>query len=143
MNSFHLFTNNMIKGMRKMKRNILLLLGIIFFIFGIIIGFVLVINNNSDNIVADDISAQNELIYSDIKTNSINTIVTNYSDNKTSPNASLIFKTRYNECKHIVKEVVDIPADCVNLTANELREKYNEWEIISFSPKEIILYREE
>ena len=125
-----------------MKKTIILFLGIIFFILGVFLGYFFVVKGISDEIVADELEIENKLIYSNTTSNT-NTVYTNNTGKKVSPNASLIFKTKYRECNHTIKEVVDVPIEFVNLTAEELQNSYSDWEIISFSPKEIVFYKEE
>jgi len=55
------------------------------------------------------------------------------------PGAVLIFENKYTECGHVITSKLDIPQDMVNLTENQLKLVYKNWEIKKFSPLEIIL----
>lgn len=62
------------------------------------------------------------------------------SDNtKISPNAVLIFKTEYNKCGHILNKYQNASENEVNLTKEQLQEKYKDWEIVGFAEKEVVL----
>lgn len=71
-----------------------------------------------------------------------NSIRTNTSNEKISPNATLILKKKYKDCNHTIKDYVKIPEELVNLTKEELAQKYSSWDIIGFSSKEIVLEKE-
>ena len=71
-----------------------------------------------------------------------NTVETNISEEKISPNAIIIFETKYNKCGHVLKKYENAENDLINLTQSQLQEKYSDWEIQEFSSKQIILYKE-
>lgn len=71
-----------------------------------------------------------------------NTIKANTQEEKTSPNCSLTTKTYYQKCGHTKSEYANLPQDLVNLAKSEIQEKYQEYEIESFSSNEVILYQE-
>lgn len=66
----------------------------------------------------------------------------NSADEKVSANAILILKKFYLGCEHTINEYVEIPQDVVNMTEDEVKAEYPEWEVIGFSPSEVILYKE-
>jgi len=66
----------------------------------------------------------------------------NAEEEKVSPNAIITFKKYYKKCEHTVKRYEPASKDIVNLTQDELKDKYNGWEVQSFSPQEIILFKE-
>lgn len=68
---------------------------------------------------------------------------TNATQDKVSPNAILIMKRYYPECEHTITSYMDAPENIVNLSENELKEKYQDWEIEGFSPNEIVIRKEE
>ena len=63
-------------------------------------------------------------------------------EEKISPYAKLIIEKYYKKCGHTTVDIIDIPKELVNYTENELKEKYDKWEIKDFSSKEISIYRE-
>lgn len=69
-------------------------------------------------------------------------IRTNSNDEKTSPNCVLTLKIYYNNCGHLIEKKEDIKETEVNMTEEELKEKFSEWEIQKFTPTEIVMYKE-
>lgn len=72
----------------------------------------------------------------------LNTIETNIEEEKVSPNCKLVLKIYYNKCEHLIEKKEVIEDAVVNMTEQELREKFYEWEIQKFTPTEIVLYKE-
>lgn len=70
------------------------------------------------------------------------TVKANTQEEKTSPNCSLTTKTYYQNCGHTKSEYTNLPSDFVNLTKEEIQEKYQEYEIEDFATNAIILYQE-
>ncbi len=71
-----------------------------------------------------------------------NTIITNTKEEKTSPNCSLTIKTYYKKCSHTKEEYINLPQNFVNLTKEEIQQKYENYEIKNFASNAIILYQE-
>lgn len=69
-------------------------------------------------------------------------ISTSVTQEKTSPMAIFIFKTKYNGCNHTLIDRLEIPKECVNKTEEEIKEEYSDWKIEQFSSNEIIFYQE-
>ena len=67
---------------------------------------------------------------------------TSSKEEKISPNCSFTIKTYYNKCGHTTSEYSNLPDALVNLTKEQLQEKYPEYEIEKFTSNEIILYQE-
>lgn len=72
----------------------------------------------------------------------LNTIKTNSEEEKVSPNCNLILKVYYTKCDHLIESRELIEDTVVNMTEQELREKFSKWEIQKFTPTEIVLYKE-
>ncbi len=58
-----------------------------------------------------------------------------------SPYAKMIIEKEYTKCGHRTVNVLEVPKELVNLTKEELKEKYTGWEVKSFSPQEFTLFR--
>lgn len=71
-----------------------------------------------------------------------NTIKANTQEEKTSPNCSFNIKTHFLSCGHTQNEYNNLPQDLVNLTKEQIQEKYQGYEIESFSSNKVILYQE-
>lgn len=70
------------------------------------------------------------------------TVRANTQEEKTSPNCSLTTKTYYKKCGHTKSEYTQLPQDFVNLTQDEIQEKYQEYKIEEFTTNAIVLYQE-
>lgn len=71
-----------------------------------------------------------------------NTVKANTQEEKTSPNCSLTKKTYFSTCGHTKSEYSNLSQDLVNLSKEEIQEKYSDYEIQSFASNEIVLYQE-
>lgn len=67
---------------------------------------------------------------------------TNSEEAKTSPNAVITFERFYKECEHTINRYEELPEDLVNKTQEEIQNEYSSWEIKSFEPESIVLYKE-
>ncbi len=70
------------------------------------------------------------------------TIETSAKEVKTSPNAIIIEKRYYKGCDHLTRDEKDISEEMVNKTEEEIERQYPGWKLESYSPTEIILYKE-
>lgn len=59
----------------------------------------------------------------------------------TTPNTQLIFKTYYDSCGHTVEKAVQAGNDELNMSEQQLKEKYNGWKLTGYSPPIIELSR--
>lgn len=64
------------------------------------------------------------------------------SEEKASPMAMLIFKTKYNSCGHIITNRAEIPKELVNKTEDEIKKQYEDWKIDEFTANQITFYQE-
>lgn len=71
-----------------------------------------------------------------------NTIQTNEEEEKTSPNCIIKLKVYYKICEHLIETRKNIEETEVNLTEEELEQRFPDWEIQRFVPNEIVLYKE-
>lgn len=63
-------------------------------------------------------------------------------EEKVSANALMILKKYYIKCEHTINEYVELPKEIVNMTEEEVKSQYPEWEVIGFSSDKVILYKE-
>lgn len=61
---------------------------------------------------------------------------------KTTPKTALILKKYYSDCGHTITDNAEMPEDMVNLTEEELKNKYSNWKIEEFSKEKVVLSRE-
>lgn len=71
-----------------------------------------------------------------------NLIETNNTEEKTSPNCIITLKIYYEVCEHLIETRKNIEEAQVNLTEEELKQKFNNWEVQKFTSNEIVLYKE-
>lgn len=128
-----------------MKKWIYILIAVIIVTVAIFVGMFLFKNNHQDNNIVEPI--QNKIM-NQVQIQSTQNSVTNEisvsteEKEKISPNAVLILKKHYSECGHSIKEYAEMPEEFVNLTQEELKEKYEGWILEEFSAKEVILRKE-
>lgn len=69
-------------------------------------------------------------------------LATSYTEEKVSPNATLIIKKHYKECGHTTKDYAEVPEELVNQTRKQVEKTYSNWEIRGFSANEIVILKE-
>ena len=69
-------------------------------------------------------------------------IVTASKEEKTSPNCTITLKVYHEACKHLVERKEKIEKAEVNITEEELKERFKDWEVQEFTPTAIVLYKE-
>ncbi len=88
--------------------------------------------------VEDECTAIGELDNEDIAS----LITTNNDEEKTSPNCVITLKVYHEACKHLIENRQSIEEAEVNMTEEELKERFSDWEVQKFTPTEIVLYKE-
>lgn len=131
-----------------MKRFIIITISVIV-VIGAIYTAIIIRNkaNSSDSqeIVIEEIADENILDdctdeYEEIEKENMRQA--NSEEEKVSPNCSFIQKIYYEKCGHTVSNYLELPNDLVNLTQDEVREKYPEFEIEEFASNKIVLFRQ-
>ena len=61
---------------------------------------------------------------------------------KDTANLLLILKKYYEKCEHTINEYVEMPEELVNMTEEEVKLQYPDWEVIGFEPNKVTLYKE-
>ena len=64
------------------------------------------------------------------------------SDEKISSNSALILKKYYKECGHTINEYVEMLPELINMTQDEVSDKFKDWDLIGFNNREVILLKE-
>lgn len=64
------------------------------------------------------------------------------TEEKVSANSIMVLKKYYKACEHTLNEYVELPQELVNMTKEQVQAQYPDWEIIGFSPEQLILYKE-
>ncbi len=126
-----------------MKKIVVIIAFLIFLISLTILGYLLVPTKNEDGTISikEENNATNEISYGD-DSNQNNIQETSQTDEKIAYKAKLIINKYFSGCKHTITSTVEMPSDMVNLTEEELKEKYNTWQIVSFSKNKVSIYKE-
>ena len=129
-----------------MKKYTIITIIIVGVILGFLTGLYLYKINRVDNIeeeiiaetIEDDCTAIAQL--SDDELSGL--VETNSEEEKTSPNCVITLKVYYETCEHLIETRKNIEEAQVNLTEEEVKQKFPDWEIQRFAPNEIVLYKE-
>ena len=125
-----------------MNKIIIMLLSIIILIAAMVTALIIYMPEKEESVKIANI-AQNKVDNDKNEMeNVINVVETNTNEERISPNAFITFKQTYNECGHTKVEFVEVPQEFVNLTEEELKQKYPEWNVEKFTDTDIILNKD-
>lgn len=128
-----------------MKRFIIITISIIV-VLGAIYTAIIIMdrknNNDSQEIVTEEIANENILDdctdeYEEIEKN--NMMQANSEEEKVSPNCSFTQKTYYEKCGHIISNYLELPNKLVNLSQDEVKKEYPDYQIEEFASNKIVL----
>lgn len=68
-------------------------------------------------------------------------IATVAEENKVLPNTDFALKKDYGDCGHFEYEEVELPAELVNLTKQEVEDYYEDWQVEEFTPDKLVLVK--
>ncbi len=121
------------------KRAIFIFIIIIIILFGVFFYIGLKVDKENNHNLLGSI---NNLQIEEEKVESENVVETTTFEEKTTPNTILTLQKYYTECGHTIETSNALPEEEVNLTEDEIREKYADWNLEFFSMEEIILLKE-
>ena len=121
------------------KRAIFIFIIILIILFGVFFYIGLKVDKLDNQNLLGSI---NNLQIKEEKVESENLIETTTFEEKTTPNTILTLQKYYIECGHTIETSNSLPEEEVNLTEDEIREKYADWNLELFSMEEIILLKE-
>lgn len=132
-----------------MKKNWIILLVVIVCLIGVICGITFYkkqVNNDSENKIKENVINEiSEKIEDECTVEgevAEKVEEANSSEERISPNSFITLKKHYKKCNHIINEYIEVPEKLVNMTEEELKEEYKDWEIKNFSNTQITLYKE-
>jgi len=129
-----------------MKKHIIFTILVVGLMLGFFTGLYLykinTINNTEKEIIAKTIEDECTAITQLSNEQFSSLVQTNSKEEKTSPNCEIIIKVYYEICEHLIETRKNIEKAEVNLTEEELKQRFPDWEIQRFTPNEIILYKE-
>ncbi len=128
-----------------MKKYTIIAIVIVGIILGFLTGIYLYRINKMDDeqeyiakTIEDECTAIGELDEEELA----NLIQTNNEEEKTSPNCIITLKVYHEACQHLIEKRQNIEEAEVNMTEEELKERFSDWEVQKFTPTEIVLYKE-
>ena len=63
------------------------------------------------------------------------------TEERVSPYAKMAIEKEFTKCGHTTLKVMDVPKELINLTKEEIEEKYSGWDVREFSSEEFTLFR--
>ena len=91
----------------------------------------------SDEPVTDECTEEYKLAQQSEEAKEVNS-----SDEKISSNSALVLKKYYKECGHTINEYVEMLPELVNMTEDEVADKFQDWELIGFNTREVTMFKE-
>lgn len=118
------------------------------FTLGLSVGTYMALEQNNEGVQVEpenivpiqDVVIRN--VQNEEKENETKIIETVVTETKLSPYAMMTIEKKFLKCGHTTVEVIDLPNELINMTELEILEKFENWEVRSFSAKELSLYRE-
>lgn len=127
------------------KKTLITLIVIGILIFSVFTGMYIykIVNKKEEKIsyvekMYDNKTMQNE---ENILKSQNETISINSKDEKITPNTRLVLRKYYEKCGHTINEYVELPAELINMTKQDLEKQYKDWQVYVFSEKEVILIK--
>ena len=122
---------------------ILLIIVVIFAAMAMAVFIYMPEENNDAKIEVQNVAVENTINeVENVTENNTNMVETNANEERISPNAFITFKQTYKKCGHTTSEFVEVPQEFVNLSENELKERYTDWTVEKFTDTDIILSKE-
>ena len=123
--------------MRNSWAILLIIMIILLFALGVMMGIYFY---GSDN--TEDTNLLNvQLAEESISENNV-TVSTSLTEEKVSPNCTIVEKQYFTGCDHLIKDIKEIPEDWINMTEEQILEQYPDWTLESFTNNQIIVSQE-
>ena len=110
---------------------------------GVIIGILLIKPKNGQNDSIAKVENNQNMIENNVENqnNNFNNTVkaANVSEEKISPKAFVTYKIKYEKCGHETSQYREIPEELVNLTQEELKEKYSILQLNYLQKRDMIM----
>lgn len=128
-------------NLENMNKRAIFILGLITLFFGTAYATMKFgeIGINEENIAINETAIS---INESNQVNEENVITITAEETKITPNTILTLKKYYKNCGHTIKDSAEVPEEMVNLTEEEVIQKYPSWKLDEFSKDEVILVRE-
>lgn len=116
---------------------LLVIMVILLFALGVMMGIYFY---GSDN--TEDTNLLNVQLAEESMSGNNVTVSTSLTEEKVSPNCTIVEKQYFTGCDHLIKDIKEIPEDWINMTEEEIIEKYPDWTLESFTNNQIIVSQE-
>lgn len=128
-------------NLSNMNKQAIFILGLLTLFFGTAYA---VSKIGESDIVEENVSVNESIVSSSESNiqNIENTTPVVAEETKITPNTILTLKKYYKDCGHTIKDSAEVPDEMVNLTEQEVMQKYPSWKLDEFSKDEVILTRE-
>lgn len=122
---------------------------IIIFLISIGVGFIFgkIVKSNNVDIISKTGKSENYIVSENILIeNNINKIKndileTSFEDDVIQIDTKLILKKYYLDCNHTISKEVELPKELINMTEEQIKNEYPDWNIEEFDDDEVILYK--
>lgn len=113
---------------------------IVLFAIGVVIG----VYSYQKNQVYDSNQSSRELADKKEKENTIlnETVSTSVTEEKVSPNCTIVEKQYFKGCDHLIKDIKEVPTEWINYSQEQIKEQYSDWTLDSFSNNQVIVSKE-
>lgn len=123
--------------MRNSWAILLVIMVILLFALGVMMGIYFYGSDNTEDTNLLNVQLAEESILE----NNV-TVSTSLTEEKVSPNCTIVEKQYFTGCDHLIKDIKEIPEDWINMTEEEIIEKYPDWTLESFTNNQIIVSQE-
>ena len=123
--------------MRNSWAILLVIMVILLFALGVMMGIYFY---GSDN--TEDTNLLNVQLAEESMSGNNVTVSTSLTEEKVSANCTIVEKQYFTGCDHLIKDIKEIPEDWINMTEEEIIEKYPDWTLESFTNNQIIVSQE-
>lgn len=123
--------------MRNSWAILLVIMVILLFALGVMMGIYFYGTDNTE-----DTNLLNVQLAEESMSGNNVTVSTSLTEEKVSPNCTIVEKQYFTGCDHLIKDIKEIPEDWINMTEEEIIEKYPDWTLESFTNNQIIVSQE-
>ena len=123
--------------MRNSWAILLIIMIILLFALGVMMGIYFYGSDNTEDTNLLNVQLAEESILE----NNV-TVSTSLTEEKVSPNCTIVEKQYFTGCDHLIKDIKEIPEDWINMTEEQIMEQYPDWTLESFTNNQIIVSQE-
>ncbi len=123
---------------------------IVTFIAGISIGMYYGVNSQDKEVIQEKkpIDSMQDVVIKNVQSKieednekNIKIEETVQKEERVSPYAKMTIEKKFSKCGHTTAKVLDVPKELVNLSKEEIEERYSGWDLKDFSTESFTLYR--